>query len=105
MIMLLEIEAVVLGQPINRRRFIIKKLKENKELAFEILAILLIIIYAVSLSPKTLQNDAFYTVSVGKQIIENGIDLNQFNNQQEFLSEKIFGRKGSGRTRKYYFGE
>lgn len=51
------------------------KFKKNKELIFEIIAILLIILYAVSLSPKALQNDTYYTVTIGKQIIENGIDF------------------------------
>ena len=52
-----------------------KKLKENKEMVFEILAILLIILYAVSLAPKTLQNDTYYTVKIGELITQSGIDF------------------------------
>ena len=50
-------------------------LDNNKVIAFDILAILLIILFAVSVSPKSLQNDTFYTVSVGNLILENGIDM------------------------------
>ena len=56
----------------------LKKVKnfidKHWNLIFEIIAILVIVLYAISLSPKSLQNDAFYTVSVGKLISENGID-------------------------------
>ena len=57
----------------------LKKIKEkfNKhwELIFEIIAIIVIVLFAISLSPKNVQNDIFYTVSVGKLISENGIDF------------------------------
>ena len=39
-----------------------------------ILAIICIIIFSFSLAPKTLQNDTYYTISIGKHIVENGID-------------------------------
>ena len=48
--------------------------KENKETIFCILAIVLIIFFAISISPKRLQNDTFYTVTIGKLISENGLD-------------------------------
>lgn len=54
---------------------IIKKLDKNNEKIFGVLAIILIILFAISLSPKTLQNDTFYTVTIGKLITENGIDM------------------------------
>ena len=47
----------------------------NKEKIFSIIAIVLIIFFAISLSPKSLQNDTFYTVTIGKLITENGIDM------------------------------
>ena len=50
-------------------------MKNKKEIAFEIIAIILIILFAVSISPKTLQNDTFYTVSIGELILNNGIDM------------------------------
>lgn len=53
----------------------IEILQKHKKLIFEIMAILVIIIFSVSLTPKTLQNDTFYTVSVGNSILQNGIDM------------------------------
>lgn len=47
----------------------------KKEMKFTILAIILIILFAISISPKSLQNDTFYTVTIGKLISENGIDM------------------------------
>ena len=47
----------------------------QKKIIWEIIAIILIVFFAVSLSPKRLQNDTFYTVSIGKLILENGIDM------------------------------
>ena len=52
-----------------------EKIQNNKDIIFDIFAIILIILFAVSLSPKTLQNDTFYTVKIGKLITENGIDM------------------------------
>ncbi len=56
----------------------LKKVKnfidKHWNLIFEIIAIIVIVLYAINLSPKNLQNDAFYTVSIGKLISENGID-------------------------------
>ena len=50
-------------------------MKEEKvtRYKFHILAILLIIIYCVSIAPKYLQNDTFYTIKVGEYISQNGI--------------------------------
>lgn len=51
-------------------------MKNKKAICFEIMAIILIAIFCVSLSPKTLQNDTFYTIKIGEHIIENdGIDM------------------------------
>ena len=52
-----------------------KKWKENKNLQFEILAVVLIIIFSISITPKSLQNDTFYTVKIGEHIKEFGIDM------------------------------
>ena len=49
-------------------------LKKHKETIFEFIIIILISIYSFSLAPKTLQNDTFYTVSIGELIRKNGID-------------------------------
>ena len=42
---------------------------------WNIIAILLIIIFAIGITEKTLQNDTYYYIAVGKQIVENGIDM------------------------------
>lgn len=48
----------------------------KKQTIFEIIAIILIAIFCISLTPKTLQNDTFYTIKIGEHIIENGgIDM------------------------------
>ena len=36
-----------------------KKIKDKKEIIFEIIAILLIALFSYSIAPKTLQNDTF----------------------------------------------
>ena len=46
--------------------------KINKKICFEIMAIILIAIFCISLTPKTLQNDTFYTIRIGEHIMENG---------------------------------
>ena len=52
------------------------KEKINKRIIFEILAIVLIALFCISLTPKTLQNDTFYTIKIGEHIIqEKGIDM------------------------------
>lgn len=48
----------------------------KKQTIFEIMAIMLIAIFCISLTPKTLQNDTFYTIKIGEHIIKNcGIDM------------------------------
>lgn len=42
-----------------------------------IVIVILIIMFTISLVPKTFQNDTFYTISVGKQMIEHGIDSDE----------------------------
>ena len=54
---------------------LISKVKNDKEFKFEILVILLIILFSISISPKTLQNDTYYTVKIGELILNNGIDM------------------------------
>lgn len=51
------------------------KIKNIKKIRFEILAIILITIFCIALSPVTLQNDTFYTIKVGEHIVQNGIDM------------------------------
>lgn len=54
---------------------ILNKYEENKFLIFEIVAILVIILFGVSLTPKAFQNDTYYTITIGKDILKNGIDM------------------------------
>lgn len=51
-----------------------KFIENNKEKVFWVLAVILIVVFAISISPKSLQNDTFYTVTIGKLINENGVD-------------------------------
>ncbi len=53
----------------------IETIKKHKKLLLEIIIILVIGLFAFSLTPKTLQNDTFYTVSIGNLIQDNGIDM------------------------------
>ncbi len=47
--------------------------KEN--IRFNTMAIILIAIFCIALSPITLQNDTFYTIKIGEHIMQNGIDM------------------------------
>ena len=57
------------------------KKSENKkgilqsEWMFGIIAIILIAIFCVAMTPVTLQNDTFYTIKIGEQITKTGIDM------------------------------
>ena len=48
---------------------------KKKKIAFQIFAIMLIIIFSFAITPVTLQNDTFYTVKIGELIAKNGIDM------------------------------
>ena len=52
-------------------------MEENKKIniKFNIMAIILITIFAFAVSPKTLQNDTFYTIKIGEYVLENGITM------------------------------
>lgn len=47
----------------------------TKTARFTIMAVILIIIFSVALTPVTLQNDTFYSIKVGDHISTNGIDM------------------------------
>ena len=48
----------------------------KKQTIFEIMAIILIAIFCISITPKTLQNDTFYTIKIGEHITKTGeIDM------------------------------
>ena len=50
-------------------------LDKKTKIKFNIIAIISIIIFAFAISPKTLQNDTYYTIEIGKYILENGITM------------------------------
>ena len=55
-----------------------KKTRDYKGIIFNIVAIICIAIFCAAISPKTLQNDTFYTIKIGEYIYNNGIgDLTQ----------------------------
>ena len=54
-----------------------EKLKEilHSKCFFGIIAIILITIFCIAMTPVTLQNDTFYTIKIGEQITKTGIDM------------------------------
>jgi len=64
------------------------KEKEKKKISinFTIIAIILLIIFGISLTPKTFQNDTFYTIKIGELIKNFGIDMMDHFSWHEDLS-------------------
>ncbi len=52
-----------------------EKAKMKNGIKFTIMAVVLIAIFCVALTPVTLQNDTFYTIKIGEHIMQNGIDM------------------------------
>ena len=54
-------------------------MEEKKvKIKFNIIAIICILIFCITISPKTLQNDTFYTIKNGEQIVKNkGINMEE----------------------------
>lgn len=46
-----------------------------KEKVKNLILIVLIILFCVSISPITMQNDTYYSISIGEHILKNGIDM------------------------------
>lgn len=61
------------------------KFNEKKlNIKFNILAVICILIFCFALTPKTLQNDTFYTIRIGELISNNGIDMmDHFSNNED----------------------
>jgi len=52
---------------------------KKTNISFTVLVILCIIILCISLAPKTLQNDTFYTIKMGEHIVKEGLtEIDQF---------------------------
>ena len=49
--------------------------KNKSSKIFFIVAIILIAMFSLALTPVTLQNDTYYTIEIGKQIMETGVDM------------------------------
>lgn len=54
-----------------------KKINISKEARFTIMAILLLIVFSVAVTPVTLQNDTFYNIKVGEHIQNYGVDMKE----------------------------
>ena len=52
-----------------------KNIKINSNIKFIVIAVVLIVLFCVALTPKTLQNDTYYTIKIGEHIQNNGIDM------------------------------
>ena len=54
-------------------------MKEEKihNIKFMIIAIICICLFVIAIVPKGLQNDTFYTIKLGKLILDNGIDMQE----------------------------
>lgn len=63
----------------NKKISFIKKMDRQNKLKnstkFTILAIVLIAIFCIAITPVTLQNDTFYTIKIGEHISKYGIDM------------------------------
>ena len=52
-----------------------KRKKINDGVKFTIIAVVLIAIFCIAITPVTLQNDTYYTIKIGEHIMQNGIDM------------------------------
>ena len=50
-------------------------MEKQKNIKFNILAVVCIIIMAFAITPREFQNDTFYTIKIGEHIMQNGIDM------------------------------
>ena len=52
-----------------------KKTRIKSSTKFTIMAVVLIAIFCLALTPVTLQNDTYYTIKIGEHIVTDGIDM------------------------------
>ena len=50
-----------------------------------IILICLIVIFCITISPITMQNDTYYTIAIGEHILKNGIDMQDPFSWHEYL--------------------
>ena len=48
---------------------------KKTKMKFNVFAVFAIIIFCFAITPKTLQNDTYYTIKIGEHIMQNGIDM------------------------------
>lgn len=48
---------------------------KKTNIKFNIMAIVLIIVFAIAITPKTLQNDTFYTIKIGEYVLQKGVTM------------------------------
>ena len=53
----------------------IERKKMSSSVKFTILALILIAIFCIALTPVTLQNDTYYTIAIGEHILNYGVDM------------------------------
>lgn len=59
----------------NSKMINAKEHKLSTSIKFTIVAIVLIAVFCVALTPITLQNDTYYTIKIGEHIVNSGIDM------------------------------
>lgn len=59
----------------NSKMINAKEYKLSTSIKFTIVAIVLIAVFCVALTPITLQNDTYYTIKIGEHIVNSGIDM------------------------------
>ena len=47
----------------------------NKSIVFTMIALILIVVFSIALTPVTFQNDTYYTIKIGEHIAQEGIDM------------------------------
>lgn len=54
-------------------------MSKDQKIALRIntMAIILIVIFSIAISPVTLQNDTFYTIKIGEYVLENGVTMQE----------------------------
>ena len=57
------------------KKYLKKVLELSLKKQIPIIGIILVIILSVAITPKTLQNDTYYTIKIGEHIQENGLDM------------------------------
>jgi len=64
----------------------IKDIEVNINVNFTVLAVVLIAIFCIAITPVTFQNDTFYTIKIGELIKNSGIDMMDHFSWHENLS-------------------